>query len=63
MKELIKYGKTLGIKSTKTKSGHLVFSGHGRRFITGSTPSDYRVIKSLRKNLTKIAQGKLIAKY
>lgn len=62
MTKLIKYGKSLGFEVTKTNSGHILFTGYGRRMFSSSTPSDFRVIPMLRKNLQKISQGKSVSK-
>jgi len=62
MKELIKLGEKLGFSYKQTKSGHLLFSGHGHRIVTASTPGDFRIMKSLRKNFTKLAAGKPVGR-
>lgn len=62
IKQVIKYSRELGFDVDSTKTGHLIFKGFGRRIISSSTPSDYRVITTLRNNLKKISQGKVVGK-
>jgi len=62
IKQVIKYSKELGFDIDNTKTGHLIFTGYGRRIISSSTPSDYRVITTLKNNLKKISQGKIVGK-
>jgi hypothetical protein len=62
IRELIKYGETLGFTTKKTKTGHIMFTGFGKKILSGSTPSDFRVVKILRKNLRKLSEGRIVAK-
>lgn len=62
IRQLIKYGKDLGFTIKLTKTGHIMFTGFGKKILSGSTPSDFRVIKMLRKNLRKLSQGRIIAR-
>jgi hypothetical protein len=60
--QIRKYAEALGFMTKMTKKGHLVFLGFGRRVLSSSTPSDSRVIVTLRKNLKKIANGQPVAR-
>jgi hypothetical protein len=60
--QIKKYAESLGFSTKITKKGHIVFSGFGRKVLSSSTPSDFRVIVTLRKNLKKIANGQPIAR-
>lgn len=62
IRQLIKYGENLGFTTKLTKAGHIMFSGFGGKILSGSTPSDFRVVKILRKNLRKLSQGRIIAR-
>lgn len=61
--QIKRYAEFLGFSISQTKKGHVLFTGYGRRILSSSTPSDSRVITTLKKNLKKIATGKPVARF
>lgn len=59
---LIKFGKDLGFEVQRTNGGHLKFKGYGAMLFTSSTSSDHRQTATMKKNLTKIAKGLVVAR-
>lgn len=56
--EMIAFAKKLGFKMTILNNNHIKFSGYGYFRIAASSPSDYRVLRKVKKDLQSIIDGK-----
>lgn len=61
--EILKLAKKLKFIIVKTNNNHYMFCGYGKKLFFSSTPSDWRGIIRVKKNLQKIANDIHLAKY